>query len=165
MTKDFHLEIKGLDQLREAVKKCPAEVKKELIKANKRIGAEIVRSTIPVTPGPGNSMSRTGYEPTGALRRSIHYELNPRGGGWRGVKVKAGGPGVNYAYYVHEGLGRHREWGPRPFLNQGAELAMPKIRQHIQKAVNNALRIFNARTRSSFVKRIGNFFARRGIGN
>jgi hypothetical protein len=160
MPRQFHLDIKGLDELREAVKRFPRETKIELIKANKRIGATIVRNTVPLTPGPGLSKSTTGYKPSGALRRSIRYELDPRGGGWRGVKVKAGGPGVNYAFYVHEGLGRHRKWGPRPFLAHGAEASLPQIRKHIQKAVNNSLKIFNAPTSPSVLRRVGNFFAR-----
>lgn len=49
-----------------------------------------------------------------------------------GVVVR---PTVNYAYFVHEGLGSNKRYGRRPFMEQGAEKAVKKYNQTIGKAL------------------------------
>jgi len=63
--------------------------------------------------------SFTGFSPvpiiTGTLRRSITTSIG---------NLKASiAPHVNYAIYVHEGLGSSRKYGRRPFMEEGLERA------------------------------------------
>jgi hypothetical protein len=84
----YEIEVKGLDELREAFRKAPQKVGPELERATKDAGKEILgieKDEVPVK--------------TAALKRSITMDYRP-------ISVSIY-PTVKYAYYVHEGTKPH----------------------------------------------------------
>ncbi len=96
---EIKVEIKGLDKLKNAMKKFPEIAAKNLNEGIKLSIYEVQRTTIPKVP-----------VSEGRLRNSIKIELNPLQGSL--------GFTANYATYVHEGTRPH--WPP---FHEGSSLA------------------------------------------
>jgi hypothetical protein len=131
--KNFNTTIKAEHTLR-VLANFKKHSKKQIEWAMKEIGHAVVAKALPWTPGPGLSLSRTGYKPTGALRRSVRSRMR----GWKTVEIIAGGKGspAPYAFWVHEGLGGNRRAGPRPFLWHGYRDA---LKEDIPDIIKDAL--------------------------
>lgn len=69
---------------------------------------------------------------TGRARASI-YSL------FRANDVGVVQPNVTYDIYIHEGLGSHRAYGRRPFMEMGAERTVEKQEDKIIKMMDNMI--------------------------
>lgn len=77
---------------------------------------------------------------TGRLRASIATSLGVANKGLSSVVQT----NVDYANIVHEGLGYGRNSRKRPFMEQGAEAAVPFIENEYEKQISRALKLLAA---------------------
>ena len=117
------MHIKGLAELRKAMKQSPVFVAKELHNAIVKSVAGVRREVLPRTP----------YK-TGMLRQSLT----------RGIEIKplSGSIGSNliYAWPQHEGHFRHPKGGERKYLYNAAKAQVKPITKLFEIAVKNVLK-------------------------
>lgn len=119
------IKIPKLPAFQNALKKYPQLAEKEIKDALTKSLYQIVRETKPLTP-----------IDTGRLRGSIGN--SGAEGIFKVEKLKATvGTNVKYAVYVHEGT---RYMQGRPFLEQGAQKSMSKIKEFFKDAINNVFK-------------------------
>ena len=84
----YNIEIKGLNELKDAFKRHPQIANQELQKATKEAGKQVLRTEVKEAP-----------HKTGHLQQSIKMDYIP-------IKTEIY-PTVNYAYWVHKGTRPH----------------------------------------------------------
>ena len=116
-----HIEIKNIQQIRNAFSKAPRLMEEEFKQALTKSAILIQRESMSNSP-----------VLTGRLRASHKFDIKGSG-----LKMEAEvGPDVNYAIFVHEGT---RFMPARPFLKEAAESSLQEIDYFFTTAVQNAL--------------------------
>lgn len=142
----FEVKVKGLSELKDALKQLPENIAKNVLRGGVGAGAAVIRkearAKAPVSTGPVSA----GHPPPGTLKKSVYQkqirELSNAVrqtfyvGVRKGLKGKAAGLGAYYARFVEFGTAK---MPARPFLRPAWEAkkmeAIEAIRAYIAERI------------------------------